>query len=65
MEKTVNKLPDEVGEKYRVLKGRPFVFVHPVAGRVDLTKANVKLVERLIDLGVKHIVPVKYKKEKQ
>lgn len=61
MEKRVNKLPEEVGKKYKVLKGRPYKFVHPRAGTIDLNTSTVKQVEELIKLGVKHIVPIKEK----
>ena len=61
MEKAVNKLPDEVGKKYKVLKGQPFKFAHARFGHIDLNKSTVKQVENLIKGGVKHIVPIEKK----
>ncbi len=56
MEKTVNKLPDEVAKKYEVLKGRPFKFSYRNFGRIDLNNTTLKQVEALIKHGVQHIV---------
>lgn len=57
----MNKLPEEVAEKYTVKKGRPFKFVHRTLGRIDLNKASLKLVEALISAGVTHIIAKKIK----
>lgn len=62
MDRTVNKLPDEVGKKYQVLKGRPFKFVHRKFGLIDLNTASLAQVESLVKAGVSHIVPVDAKK---
>lgn len=62
MDKTTNKLPDEVGKKYKVLPGRPFKFVHGRFGKIDLNTSSLGQVEKLVEAGVKHIVPVEKKK---
>lgn len=56
MEKTVNKLPDEVAKKYEVLPGRPYKFSYRNFGRVDLNDSTLQQVEALIKGGVQHIV---------
>ena len=64
MEKTINRLPDEISKKYDVLPGKPLIFVHPVFGRVDLTKATRKQADALVKRGLTTLVPKASKKEK-
>ena len=56
MEKTVNKLPEEVAKKYKVPKGQPYKFGHRKFGIIDLNNCTVDQVERLVKSGVNHIV---------
>ena len=53
MEKTVNKLPDEVGKKYRVIKGSSLHFIHPHFGEVNLREIKtLSRARQLADAGV-------------
>ncbi len=53
MENTVNKLPDEVGKKYRVIKGSSMHFIHPDFGEVNLREIKtLNRARQLADAGV-------------
>lgn len=53
MEKTVNKLHDEIGKKYRVIDGHSWHFIHSHFGDVNLREPmSLNRAKALADAGI-------------
>ena len=53
MVKSVNKLPDEIGKKYRLIEGSSMHFIHRHFGEVNLRETmSLNRAKALADAGV-------------